>query len=133
MLVQLGIWDKHENLALLRSKLPTTFGEDAIAEAARAQAGFIAGMEGGGGGDDPSLLADADAATRRDLTSLVSIAIDSWDTVEVDDAVSAEARMERAGTRAREWRVKRMGGADKKTTSDDDDAASASALDDGRT
>lgn len=82
VLVAWGVFSRHENLALRKAGLQRDFEfDDALLQAADA------------------LLADVpmdlDADRRRDFTALPSYAIDSADTVEVDDAMSWDAAEKR--------------------------------------
>ena len=69
LLVRLGLFDKHENLALRRTKVKTTFGEEAKATAVKAAAAARWCDE-----------------VRVDYTDLYTVAIDAEQTKEVDDA-----------------------------------------------
>ena len=75
LLVQLGIWSRHENLELIRSRMPLAFSQEVEAHADAVAA------------DPPP---DPDESRRLDLTHLRALAIDESSTVEVDDAVSVE-------------------------------------------
>lgn len=75
-LVAIGRWRGHEDLAMRRYDVPVAFDEETLASAAATAA------------NPPP---DEDARTRRDLTRLAAYAVDADDTVEIDDAVSAEA------------------------------------------
>lgn len=75
-LVAIGRWRGHEDLAARRHDVPTAFDEATLAAAAATAA------------NPPP---DEDASRRRDLTRLAAYAVDADDTVEIDDAVSAEA------------------------------------------
>ena len=75
-LVALGRWRGYEELSFARHDVPTAFPSDALEHAARLAA------------EAPP---DADGEIRKDLTRLRCYAIDGEGTVEVDDAVSAEA------------------------------------------
>ena len=68
LLVALGVWSVHENLELIRRRVPLEFDEALIEEAARLIT------------TPPE---DDDAARRRDLTGLIALAIDEASTVEV--------------------------------------------------
>ena len=75
-LVALGRWRGYEELAFARHDVPTAFPSDALEHAAQLAA------------EAPP---DPDCDVRKDLTRLRCYAIDGEGTVEVDDAVSAEA------------------------------------------
>ena len=75
LLVAIGRWGGFENLALRRYDVPVSFGSRLEAQATALLA---------------SPPPDEDASTRKDLTRLTVYAIDSDDTVEIDDGVSAE-------------------------------------------
>ena len=75
LLVDLGIWDEHENLNLLRSQVPLKFANEVITA---AQACFDNPIE-----DDMQHL-------RRDLTHLHIYTIDDISTTEIDDGLSIE-------------------------------------------
>ena len=75
MLVDLGIWDEHENLNLLRSQIPIRFANELIAA---AQECFTAPIP-----DNMQNL-------RRDLTHLHVYTIDDISTTEIDDGLSIE-------------------------------------------
>ena len=75
-LVAMGRWRGYEELAFARYEIPRVFPRDALAQAADASA---------------APPADVDEGRRKDLTRLTCYAIDGEGTLEVDDAVSAEA------------------------------------------
>ena len=77
LLVQLGLWDMSTEamLPMLRQRVPIDFSEELV-EAARQL--------------NEAPPPDEDEATRRDLTGMLSFAIDDPSTQEVDDAVSIE-------------------------------------------
>lgn len=75
LLVDLGIWNEHENLNLLRSQVPLKFANEVIAA---AQACF----------DNP--IDDDMQHLRRDLTHLHIYTIDDISTTEIDDGLSIE-------------------------------------------
>ena len=75
-LIATGTWSAHENLAVRKYGVQIDFPKEALA----ACASVLSNPPG-----------DADAASRVDLTHLEAYAIDDAGTVEVDDAVSAEA------------------------------------------
>ena len=68
LLVALGVWSVHENLELIRRRVPVSFDEVLVEEAAQLIA------------TPPE---DEDASRRCDLTALVALAIDESSTVEV--------------------------------------------------
>ncbi len=74
LLVDLGIWDVHENLALRNSQIPVTFSEAVLSMAdSRLR--------------NPPPDPDPD---RLDLTALKTYTIDDESTCEIDDALSLE-------------------------------------------
>ena len=75
LMVTLGIWDQHENLALRRNNIPLEFSEDVI----RATEHYI---------EAPP--PDLDEAHRQDLTHLKVYTIDDESTSEIDDGLSLE-------------------------------------------
>lgn len=75
MLVDLGIWNEHENLNLLRSQVPIRFANEVIAAAQNCLA-------------DP--IPDHIQHLRRDLTHLHVYTIDDISTTEIDDGLSIE-------------------------------------------
>jgi len=75
-LISTGTWSRHENLSVRKYGVQIDFPEGT----AKACAEVLS--------NEP---VDADAASRVDLTYLRAYAIDDAETVEVDDAVSAEA------------------------------------------
>jgi len=74
LLVDLGIWETHENLALRRSQIPTDFSEAALIMAQHRLSN-----------PPPDLNAD-----RRDLTALKMYTVDDESTREIDDGLSME-------------------------------------------
>jgi len=70
LLVDLGIWSIHENLALLRSNAPIAFPDHLLGYAQK------------------TLDQSADASDRRDLTHLQVYTIDDPSTREIDDGLS---------------------------------------------
>jgi exoribonuclease II len=75
LMVALGIWDKHENLALHRNHIPLKFPDDVV----RAMEHYI---------EVPP--PDLDQKYRRDLTHLKVYTIDDESTAEIDDGLSLE-------------------------------------------
>ncbi len=73
-LVDLGIWDEHENLALRRRQIPTQFPEEINDAIEKVLA-------------DPP---DIDEANRVDLTHLKLYTVDDESTREIDDGLSCE-------------------------------------------
>ncbi len=73
-LVTLGIWEKHENLALRRRQIPTQFPEEVEAQVAKII-------------NEP---AEAEETERKDLTHLKLYTIDDESTREIDDGLSCE-------------------------------------------
>jgi hypothetical protein len=84
LLVQLGAWDFHEDLALIRSGFPLRFHEAEMEAAARA-----AEVQR----DPDSLL-----GIRRDLRDLKVYTIDGESTTEIDDGLSIEIVRQPDGT-----------------------------------
>ena len=79
LLVKAGIWDRNENIPLLRQEIPTTFSL-----AARQQAELLLQRGTAELFDDPG---------RTDLTSLAAITIDGATTLDYDDALSIEVEV----------------------------------------
>ena len=73
LLVDLGIWEEHENLALRRRQIPTQFPEEIEAAVAEAL-------------ENPPV----DEAERVDLTHLKVYTVDDESTREIDDGLSCE-------------------------------------------
>lgn len=76
LLVQIGAWTKHEDIALLRSGFPTRFTADELAASAEAL----------GNTHDPDHL----LGIRKDLRHLKVYTIDDKSTYEIDDGLSIE-------------------------------------------
>ena len=72
-LVNLGIWDEHENLALRRRQIPTQFPEEVEAAVVQVL-------------DNPP----SDESDRADLTHLKVYTVDDESTREIDDGLSCE-------------------------------------------
>jgi len=77
IMVKAGLWDKNENIPLLRAGLPVEFSAAAMAQAAALPAP-----------DAAALLVDR----RRDLTALPLLTIDGAATRDYDDALHIEKR-----------------------------------------
>lgn len=77
LLVSLGVWKKHEDLALLRSGFPTRFSEEEESLALAAEANNSSDI-------------DTTLGLRRDLRHLKVYTIDSESTSEIDDGISLE-------------------------------------------
>ena len=96
LLVQVGVWDKHEDLQLIRHRVPIAFSDEVEAAAAA-----LADLS----------PPDADAARRVDMTAQRAYAIDAPETTEVDDALGVESlgrrRHARLGPRCRRVSVRR--------------------------
>jgi exoribonuclease-2 len=75
LLVDLGIWSIHENLALLRNNVPCAFSEQLLTYATNLVHSGI-----------------ADGVERRDLTHLQVYTIDDATTREIDDGLSWDGR-----------------------------------------
>lgn len=84
VLVAWGVFTRHENLAFRRAGLANSLEFDA---SALHLADALLNT-------DAAQIEDLDAGRRRDLTAMVSYAIDSADTDEVDDALSWDAEEE---------------------------------------
>jgi RNB domain len=82
LLVALGAWEKHEDLALLRSGFPIRFTEQEEQAAAEAVQKVKEGRE--------SIDPDAILGLRKDLRHLKVYTIDGASTAEIDDGVSVE-------------------------------------------
>ena len=76
LLVAAGVWDKDENIPLLKKELPVEFSAEALEQAAVAEPSAA------------ELLADG----RRDLRHLELLTIDGADTRDFDDALHVEQR-----------------------------------------
>ena len=75
-LVKLGVWDKNENMELLRYGIPTAFSDD-VEKYAKGLAGLEINVSGSG-------------IHRRDLTGIPTMTIDGETTRDYDDALSLE-------------------------------------------
>ena len=73
LLVELGVWNAHENLALRRRQIPTQFPEEVYAAAQQVGA-----------------VPPEDSSERIDLTHLKVYTIDDESTREIDDGISCE-------------------------------------------
>jgi len=71
-LVRQGTWDEHENLAVLRSKMPTEFSADVLADAEKLS------------------VAEWETGDRADYRHWKTIAVDDERTTEVDDALAIQ-------------------------------------------
>ena len=85
LLVDLGIWSRHENLFLHQRQIPTHFSQEVLTMAS---------------GCLQSPIADADADHRLDLTHLKVYTVDDESTREIDDGLSIEIL---EGGKARLW------------------------------
>ena len=88
LLLQVGVWDRHTNLDLIRLEVPTEF-DQLLEEAAKDL--------------EAHPPPDVDAAARLDLTHLPAFAIDDASTQEVDDSLSVEFLTADGGSRRRFW------------------------------
>jgi exoribonuclease-2 len=79
LLVSLGVWQKHEELALLRSGFPTRFSEEEESLALEIEANNSSDHD-----------IDTILGLRRDLRHLKVYTIDSESTSEIDDGISIE-------------------------------------------
>ena len=84
LLVAVGRWSAHENLGLRRYDVPVAFDTSHAAAAAALMS------------HPPD---DVDESSRKDLTRMTVYAIDSDDTVEIDDGISAERLEDGKGIR----------------------------------
>jgi exoribonuclease II len=75
LLVDLDVWDEHENLSILKQGIPQTFPSEVVEEASDLLA---------------SLPGDPDEGTRVDQRHLMFMSIDDEGTDEVDDALALE-------------------------------------------
>ncbi|MGF1537244.1 MAG: ribonuclease catalytic domain-containing protein [Elainellaceae cyanobacterium] len=75
LLVDLGIWSRHENLFLRQRQIPAHFSQEVLAMASRCL-------------ENP--IDDADADHRLDLTHLKVYTVDDESTREIDDGLSIE-------------------------------------------
>ncbi|MEM6450597.1 MAG: ribonuclease R family protein [Cyanobacteria bacterium P01_D01_bin.105] len=73
LLVDLGVWDEHENLALRRRQIPTQFSEEIYTAAQKIIA-----------------APPAESGERTDLTHLKVYTVDDESTREIDDGLSCE-------------------------------------------
>lgn len=96
LLVRMGVWKKHENLALLRSGFPVRFTPDEEDAAER-----VAAESESGENDEP----DALLGIRRDFRSQKIYTIDGASTKEIDDGLGVEVidGSEDAEKRYRYW------------------------------
>jgi len=90
LLVELGVWSKHEDLALLRSGFPLRFSEEELRAAIEVQQDM----------HDP----DALLGLRKDLRKFKVYTIDKKSTKDVDDGISIETvHMSDGSKRNRIW------------------------------
>eukprot|EP00536_Pseudo-nitzschia_multiseries_P006680 jgi/Psemu1/318962/estExt_fgenesh1_pm.C_1450023 len=95
LLVQIGVWAKHENLTLLRSGIPVRFTEKEEETAGRIAREFDEDNK-----DDPDTI----LGVRRDLRSQKIYTIDSASTKEIDDGLGVEVIEDENGEkRYRYW------------------------------
>lgn len=94
LLVSLGVWNKHEDLVLLRSGFPIRFSDDENNAADELLNDHNSGLN-----DPDSLL-----GIRKDFRSMKVITIDSASTSEIDDGVACEEYTTQDGSiRRRYW------------------------------
>ena len=100
LLVQLGIWEKHEDIVLLRSGFPLRFTEEELDAAVEAEYGQMVSNGTRIENIDPDQL----LGLRRDLRSMKVYTIDSKYTNEIDDGLSIEKLTKPDGSqRHRVW------------------------------
>ena len=80
LLVSLGVWNKHEDLVLLRSGFPIRFSDNEMKAAQELLNQINQGLK-----DPDSLL-----GIRKDMRSMKVVTIDSASTSEIDDGVACE-------------------------------------------
>ncbi|MGK3757396.1 MAG: hypothetical protein ACI8RD_009710 [Bacillariaceae sp.] len=85
LLILIGVWEKHENLGLLRSGFPVRFTSNEE-EVAKAVANRFATTENNENNDDPDQI----LGIRQDFRSQKIYTIDSASTKEIDDALGVE-------------------------------------------
>ncbi len=78
LLVELGVWDRHEDTSLLRSGFPVRFADDEIRASMDAESTTA--------GKDP----DALLGIRMDLRHFKVFTIDGESTADIDDGISVE-------------------------------------------
>ncbi len=83
LLVDMGVWTDHEDVALLRSGFPVRFTETEMQVAKEVAA---KAKNKNGGGDDP----DATLGLRKDLRHFKVYTIDGPSTFDIDDGISVE-------------------------------------------
>jgi len=95
LLVRMGVWKKHENLALLRSGFPTRFTADEDAAADRVAAESMKDQI-----DEPDTL----LGIRSDFRSQKIYTIDGASTKEIDDGLGVEVIKEEGETSKNRYR-----------------------------
>ena len=104
LLVQLGIWEKHEDINLLRSGFPLRFTSEEVQDALEAENGAARSMEGDSTSTGSSTDPDDLLGLRKDLRSMKVYTIDSEFTNEIDDGLSIELVTKKDGSqRHRLW------------------------------
>jgi hypothetical protein len=88
LLVSLGVWNKHEDLVLLRSGFPIRFSEDET----KAAEGLL-NQQDPWQNDPDSML-----GIRKDFRSMKVVTIDSASTSEIDDGVACEQYTDEDGS-----------------------------------
>lgn len=78
-LIKVGVWNKNENIDLLRNKIPTDFSKEVLEVAKNLTNRKI----------DPGQMVSVENR-RKDLTNLPLITIDGQSTLDFDDALSIE-------------------------------------------
>ncbi len=78
-LIKVGVWNKNENIDLLRNKIPTDFSKEVLEAAKNLTNRKI----------DPGQMVSVENR-RKDLTNLPLITIDGQSTLDFDDALSIE-------------------------------------------
>lgn len=77
LLIRAGVWQEHENVALLRYRIPVTFGEELVSTASQAPEPVAEELVG---------------RNRRDFRELPLLTIDGESTRDYDDALHVEKR-----------------------------------------
>ena len=86
LLIRIGVWEKHENLGLLRSGFPVRFTNSEEEVAKEVANRFATTADNNENNDDPDQL----LGIRQDFRSQKIFTIDSASTKEIDDALGVE-------------------------------------------